>query len=117
MSLKKPLPAPITYTLLRAAARELPQGSLKAIEVCLRCWVENRLDDSELKATFRSFAGASRALRDVFLPSSPRPSTPRSADPSSRQPGGWGEQLASELATKEQMRDLAMTARAASYCI
>jgi hypothetical protein len=117
--LKKPLPAPITYAVLRTAARELPQGSLKAIEVCLRCWLENRLDDSELTATVRSFAGASRTLRDAFHSQSPHaPQSPRAVDPASgrslqRAPssGGCGEQ---QVATKEQMRDLARTA---SYCM
>jgi hypothetical protein len=116
VSLKKPLPAPLSHALLRAAARELPQGSLKAIEVCLRCWLENRLDDSELTATVRSFASASRALRDVFLlssPQSPRPAEPTSGRSLQRASSstGCGEQ---QVATKEQMRDLALSA---AYCM
>ena len=109
ISYKKALPSPLTSTALRAAARELPQGSFRAIESCLRCWLEHRLDDTELTATVRSFAGASRTLREIFI-ESPSTSEPIGRQVMSRSASGGGSACGEQVATAEQLRDLALTA-------
>jgi hypothetical protein len=91
------LPAPLTEDVLCAAARELPAGPLAAFETCLSCWRRGRLGPSELVATARSFTAASPALRRLFASSSATPSTPMS-----------------ELATPDQMRELAYLAAASA---
>ena len=115
-SFKKALPAPLTSMALRAAARELPRGSFMAIESCLRCWLECRLDDAELTATVRSFSGASRTLRETFKADAP--ATLAAADsggrPLPRSGSATAQSCGDQLATAEQLRDLASTA---SYCM
>ena len=91
------LPAPLTEDILSAAARELPAGPLAAFETCLRCWSRGRLGPSELVATARSFSAASPALRRLFASPVATPSQP-----------------VSELATPEQMRELAYLAAASA---
>jgi hypothetical protein len=112
VSYKKALPLPLTSAGLRAAARELPQGSFKAIETCLRCWFEHRLDDAELTATVRSFAGASRTIREIFTIS---PQSPTAFESGGRQvlnraSSGGSAACGEQVATAEQLRDLAFTA-------
>ena len=90
------LPAPLTQEVLFAALRELPAGPLAALKTCLSCWRHGRLASSELVSTARSFAAASPTLRQLF-------SSPKAAPLS----------IASELATPDQMRELALLAAAA----
>jgi len=96
------LPAPLTEAVICAAACELPQGPLASFESCLRCWGLGRLGPSELVATARSFAAASPALRRLFT------ETDATAAVGALTVG------VSELATPEQMRELAYLAAAAA---
>ena len=96
------LPAPLTEAIICAAACELPQGPLASFESCLRCWGLGRLGPSELVATARSFAAASPALRRLF------------AEADADAAAGAPSVGVSELATPEQMRELAYLAAAAA---
>ncbi len=96
------LPAPLTEEVICAAANELPQGPLASFESCLRCWGLGRLGPSELVATARSFAAASPALRRLF------------SEADAAAAAGATSAGVSELATPEQMRELAYLAAAAA---
>jgi hypothetical protein len=96
------LPAPLTEAVICAAACELPQGPLASFESCLRCWGLGRLGPSELVATARSFAAASPALRRLF------------SEADAAASAGAPSIGVSELATPEQMRELAYLAAAAA---
>ena len=108
------LPAPLSEKALCAAARELTQGPLAALNACLRCWREGRLGPAELVATARSFAASSPALRGLFSPQLTSAASAAAVVPMlpSAAPAATAEQ--SELATPEQMRELASLAAAAT---
>mmetsp|Transcript_8149 Transcript_8149/g.20234 ORF Transcript_8149/g.20234 Transcript_8149/m.20234 type:complete len:238 (+) Transcript_8149:76-789(+) len=60
------MPAPLSEGLLLQAMPELSTGASFAIKSCVDCWRDNRLADSDLISTVRSFSGSSPALSKAF---------------------------------------------------
>ena len=82
------LPAPLTKPVLDEAYLQLPAGAKQSIETVVGCWRSNKLPASDVLATVKSFVGSSTALAKLFT----------------------CEEEACEIASAEQMRELARLA-------
>jgi hypothetical protein len=84
------LPPPLTKSALDEAYEQLPAGAKQSIETVVNCWRSNKLPASDVLATVKSFVGSSAALKKLF----------------------GGDEQEGEVASDEQMRELARLAMA-----
>merc|ERR1719183_912294 len=62
----KPLPAPLTETILMQAMSELPDGTRRATETCYQCFQNNKFTPEDFISFLRSISNQSRTLVRIF---------------------------------------------------
>uniref|UniRef100_A0A7S0V9A0 histone acetyltransferase n=1 Tax=Hemiselmis tepida TaxID=464990 RepID=A0A7S0V9A0_9CRYP len=60
------LPAPLTDEIMAAAIRELPDGTRRATEACLKCFKERKFTAKDMTAFVHSIASQSQTLNAVL---------------------------------------------------